>query len=396
MPTDAARLVIKIEDDKPPGVAPPGPAPGGGTPRPEPDDVPVPGPRPRPLPPGDPAGSMPAAGPPVAVKVVGWGPAGGIPPLDPATGVPASLADPDRGRVGVPKLLAAPREEKPAPVGYAGSMPDGTPSLLADPDRGVERVPRLLAAPREDTSRRDRGKAWRQAKTRERRLDRLEWRRNGGYAGASFRGLAGASRAGGAAAAGLARNDGRPAGAALLDGAAKGLAAIGPAGAGAAVGLKAAGEATKAFSDTVAGFVARGREISGYDARLATSAAYADVRGIYADMREADVLGEKMSRLIDLQSEADTQFRDLVTPIKDAVLWLTNSVMAEVVALLKKLNGVSDKAKDLLDDIFKALGIDAGAGGDLMDVWTKAAAGMLDPPAGVPPPAPLGVPVVID
>lgn len=75
-----------------------------------------------------------------------------------------------------------------------------------------------------------------------------------------------------------------------------------------------------AFRDSVMAFVARGRELSGYNASLASSYAQSDVRALQGDIREANALGPQLSRLNDAQSRASDSFRDAVLPLKEAVI----------------------------------------------------------------------------
>ncbi|MFO0801474.1 MAG: hypothetical protein U0804_28750 [Gemmataceae bacterium] len=101
-----------------------------------------------------------------------------------------------------------------------------------------------------------------------------------------------------------------------VTGAGKVMDAVSPV-TGAAFKVAAAGAV--AFAETANAFAARGRELAGYNGALASATATADVRSLRADIREANAIGPDVARLIDAQSRADTSFRVLIEPAKQAI-----------------------------------------------------------------------------
>ena len=76
----------------------------------------------------------------------------------------------------------------------------------------------------------------------------------------------------------------------------------------------------KAFTTAVNGFVARGRELQGYNGSLAGANARADVRSLMGDLREAKELGPALARLTEVESRANDELRALLLPIKEVVV----------------------------------------------------------------------------
>jgi hypothetical protein len=96
-------------------------------------------------------------------------------------------------------------------------------------------------------------------------------------------------------------------------------AAAGPAAAIVAA-FAMAGAAVYAFTKTVNSFVERGQELAKYSAPLSAAGARSEIRDIMADIREANALGDDIARLTDAQSELWTDVRDLLLPIKRAIV----------------------------------------------------------------------------
>lgn len=76
----------------------------------------------------------------------------------------------------------------------------------------------------------------------------------------------------------------------------------------------------KAFTTAVSGFVARGKELSGFSGQLASANARADVRALQGDIREAKELGPALARLTEVESRATEELRALLLPIKENVV----------------------------------------------------------------------------
>lgn len=136
----------------------------------------------------------------------------------------------------------------------------------------------------------------------------------------------------------IARNDVLGAVTTAAEGTAAALDKIPVVGETAAAGIRAVTTSANAFRETVDTVVARGRELSRYDASLAAANANADVRRILADIQEADRTGEATARVTDNQSKADTNLRELILPFKDlftSVLSVLTEIGKVVTDLLK-------------------------------------------------------------
>ena len=136
----------------------------------------------------------------------------------------------------------------------------------------------------------------------------------------------------GAAARDVAGNDGIGLFKKGTAAAADGLEALGPGLYVAAAQVRLAGAAVATFQETVTAFVARGRELAAYDARLAGANATADVRGLQRDIREAERTGEALARLTDAQSRLDANFSEAILPVKMLLIDLLTAIAEPVAA----------------------------------------------------------------
>ena len=185
--------------------------------------------------------------------------------------------------------------------------------------------------------------------------------------------------------------------------AATALSALGPKGValGAALQVGAAGVA--AFTGAVNAFATRGRELAGFDPRLAGAAAKADLGRMQSDMREADVLGEKMAKLIELQEKSDASFREIMLPLKAAILDGLNDVVEGGLGLLVEILqairdgldklGVAEDVIKRMDGTLKRIRdiIDGARDADPIETWIKDLGKFIAPPA--PPAVKFGFPV---
>lgn len=108
------------------------------------------------------------------------------------------------------------------------------------------------------------------------------------------------------------------------------------------------------FEDVVEGFVARGRELSGLDTRLAAATAEADVQRLLDDLREAERTGEDLSRLTRSSSQIESYQRELLTLVKTEVIGLLSELLtpigeiaAELKPLVAAVSDVNDSTKDV-------------------------------------------------
>ncbi|WP_439621813.1 hypothetical protein [Gemmata sp.] len=322
-----AKLVIAIEE-KDAGRSAPGPALPAGSATPLPTLPPLP------LPPVG-MGGAPGRGYPVLPPIA-------TPPVPPAGGLPALSPTP----TAAPAKAAAPATAAPVP-GRVGTTPATYAALprLPDPMRFT------------------------------------------GFAGDAGVGLQRAGRA----AEGLADNSIGPALKGAVDTAAAGLSKLGPYGAAAAAGLKVLEAGVSAVGDTMNAFVARGRELAGYNSSLAGATAGADVRTLMADVREANDLGPQLAQLIETQSKMEASLRELLLPIKEFLIDVLNGMMRTLlemgVGVLEGINkltfGQLESVVKLLERI-RAILDDKSPGGDMLADLLKQADKFISPelPAG--------------
>ena len=87
-----------------------------------------------------------------------------------------------------------------------------------------------------------------------------------------------------------------------------------------AAGLDLATAGLNTFQSVLKAFTARGRELARYNPRIAMAAATADVRKIFADIREANAGADKYAKLILKQQDIEEKFQRALQPFKDAVM----------------------------------------------------------------------------
>jgi hypothetical protein len=86
-----------------------------------------------------------------------------------------------------------------------------------------------------------------------------------------------------------------------------------------AAGLELATAGLNTFQSVLKAFTARGRELARYNPRIALAAATADVRKIFADIREANQNAGKYADLILKQQDIDEKFQRALQPLKEAI-----------------------------------------------------------------------------
>lgn len=87
-----------------------------------------------------------------------------------------------------------------------------------------------------------------------------------------------------------------------------------------AAGLELASAGLTTFKAVLDAFTARGRELAKYNPRIALAAAQADVRKIFADIREANQNAGKYADLITQSQRLDESFQKALQPLKEAVM----------------------------------------------------------------------------
>lgn len=159
----------------------------------------------------------------------------------------------------------------------------------------------------------------------------------------------------GAAAKMLASNDNLGAVTKVADGAAEALGKIPIVGQVFEAGLKLATTVVREFAEVSDAFVRRGRELMAYNPALAQANAAADVRSLTTDVREAQALGPSIARLTDAQSEASTEFRELLLPIKQFIVEVLAGVMQDLVEILRGLRILWEEIKVISVEGFHAV-----------------------------------------
>lgn len=115
------------------------------------------------------------------------------------------------------------------------------------------------------------------------------------------------------------------------------------------------GQALQSFAEIVESFVRRGRQLSAFSPELAEAGGMAEFRGTMADLKEAQALGADMARLTDLQSEFLAAFRELVLPIKKAVVEALIPLMETLVENTREAQGGVRLTTEYLGGIRDAL-----------------------------------------
>lgn len=150
----------------------------------------------------------------------------------------------------------------------------------------------------------------------------------------------GAGQAAAGVAAGTATAGGLATGGLAAGGAAAGLVASvagGPVGIAAlavAASLGVMALAVKGATDTFNALAERGKELKGYNANIALAGAKQDTASLMADIREANLLGNKYAQVIELQTSAEQELRTALMPIKDVLLKLAIGVGPKVIDAL--------------------------------------------------------------
>lgn len=216
-----------------------------------------------------------------------------------------------------------------------------------------------------------------------------------GVANAAAFGIRSAGQVGAAAV----QNQGQQAFSAAANTATAALSALGPKGMVLAAAFQASTAAVTAFTSTANAAAARGRELSGYDGRLATTSANADVARLMGDIREARNLSAGYSRMIAAQAKSDEAIRAMFEPFKEWFMtWAPGAMdalldmLSNVLRAVDKVNPFSDLFKKMADNLDKtreALERGLLGGMPMIDAWKIAAGGMNLPegdagPAGMP------------
>jgi len=108
--------------------------------------------------------------------------------------------------------------------------------------------------------------------------------------------------------------------------------------------IRLATAAVTAYTKTVDAFVRRGQELARFNADIAGGVARANVRTTLADVRESQALGPALTRLIDKQSQAEANLRELLLPIKEMLA----EFVAETAGVAKEVTGIAKEFAPVL------------------------------------------------
>jgi hypothetical protein len=89
----------------------------------------------------------------------------------------------------------------------------------------------------------------------------------------------------------------------------------------------AAVDAVKVMTDA---FLVRAKEIEDFSPDIAVASAQADVRQMFADIREADKLGPDLARLIEAESNVSVMIQDALLPIKKVVVEVLANLLEDL------------------------------------------------------------------
>ncbi|MFO0843274.1 MAG: hypothetical protein U0797_12905 [Gemmataceae bacterium] len=104
--------------------------------------------------------------------------------------------------------------------------------------------------------------------------------------------------------------------------------------------VKALTTAFRSAKDVVESFVGRGKELSAYSPRLASSYARSEVRDTFADIREAQELGPSLARLNDAYSGLSQELREILLPIKRVVVEILGAAAETAVGWMSAIKDV--------------------------------------------------------
>lgn len=117
------------------------------------------------------------------------------------------------------------------------------------------------------------------------------------------------------------------------EGAAKTLESVPVVGKMFAEGLRAAIAPIGLFKSAMEAFSGRAKELAQYDGRIALADANAEMKTMFADMKEANKMGASYANLLEREQEMNQAFQEALAPIK-AVLINTLADVAEFVKMV--------------------------------------------------------------
>ena len=157
-----------------------------------------------------------------------------------------------------------------------------------------------------------------------------------------------APAASGAASAGAAA-EGAASGASVVG---AGLAAVASRAAAVVEAFVAVGAAVSMASDA---FIARGKEMQKYSGELTAANVQADIRSMLQDIKESQEQGPEIARLTEAQSQASTELRDMLSPIKAWLAGFLADILEDVVKFLRFIHEIGIESKLLFLEMYQSL-----------------------------------------
>ncbi len=101
----------------------------------------------------------------------------------------------------------------------------------------------------------------------------------------------------------------------------------------------AVGDAANSLKEA---FLQSAQKLSQYSGALSAAEAMAEVRHVLADLEEAQRIGPRLSRVVELQSQTEVEFQKAMVPLKEELLELLIPVMEATLTMAKMLHEVTD------------------------------------------------------
>lgn len=142
-----------------------------------------------------------------------------------------------------------------------------------------------------------------------------------------------------------------------IDHAAEGAAKMPILGEMYAAEIRAATAPLRSFTGAVEEFVQRGKQLQQFSPELAQANAMAEVRSLFADLHEADVLGPDIARLTDNFSQFMIELREIFLPVKAWLAGFLADAMGTIVEVLRDAKVVLSKEfwKEFIQDLSGAI-----------------------------------------
>lgn len=175
-------------------------------------------------------------------------------------------------------------------------------------------------------------------------------------------------KAAGEAAQRLAGNDGLGALLGASEHVASGLEEIPIAGRVWAAEIRAVTGTITTFRDTVEAFVQRGRQLAPFSSELTQAGVTAEIRSLMDDIRESQEIGPDIAKLTDAQSRLQHEVRELILPIRKAIVETLVPVVEKMASRLEEnrptLFAIGETVKTTAEAVvsFFALGPQAAKG----------------------------------